>query len=190
MEAAGLMNAFPCVVIRGICDYADSHKNKVSQPYAAAAAAAYAKELLKVLRAEHFFAIPTVMASPAAQIHATSPIAEASGVEEGGLSGLSERLPLSQSFLSAVTLESNNLPTAVISVLSDGSLNWDEAKLGRLVVNLDDPAQDYYPEDSIGISPQQASTNSRTLESYSGSRASRNDSDGSCLARKTETRKF
>jgi nucleoside phosphorylase len=27
MEAAGLMNPFPCIVIRGICDYADSHKN-------------------------------------------------------------------------------------------------------------------------------------------------------------------
>ena len=27
MEAAGLMNNFPCVAIRGICDYSDSHKN-------------------------------------------------------------------------------------------------------------------------------------------------------------------
>ncbi|KAJ9642937.1 hypothetical protein H2199_004459 [Coniosporium tulheliwenetii] len=27
MEAAGLMNNFPCLVIRGISDYADSHKN-------------------------------------------------------------------------------------------------------------------------------------------------------------------
>jgi nucleoside phosphorylase len=31
MEAAGLMTNFPCLVIRGICDYADSHKNKVCQ---------------------------------------------------------------------------------------------------------------------------------------------------------------
>lgn len=28
MEAAGLMDHFPCLVVRGICDYADSHKNK------------------------------------------------------------------------------------------------------------------------------------------------------------------
>jgi nucleoside phosphorylase len=28
MEAAGLMNNLPSLVIRGICDYADSHKNK------------------------------------------------------------------------------------------------------------------------------------------------------------------
>ncbi|KAH6693976.1 ankyrin repeat-containing domain protein [Plectosphaerella plurivora] len=46
MEAAGLMNQFPCVVIRGICDYADSHKNDMWQQYAAATAAAYGKELL------------------------------------------------------------------------------------------------------------------------------------------------
>ncbi|KAH7303730.1 hypothetical protein B0I35DRAFT_156178 [Stachybotrys elegans] len=47
MEAAGLMNHFPCLVIRGICDYADSHKNKEWQGYAAMVAAAYAKELLQ-----------------------------------------------------------------------------------------------------------------------------------------------
>jgi nucleoside phosphorylase len=51
MEAAGLMNSFPCLVIRGICDYADSHKNKMWQPYAAATAAAYAKEILSVIPA-------------------------------------------------------------------------------------------------------------------------------------------
>jgi nucleoside phosphorylase len=46
MEAAGLMNQFPCLVIRGICDYSDSHKNKEWQGYAAMVAAAYAKDLL------------------------------------------------------------------------------------------------------------------------------------------------
>ncbi|KAF2179185.1 hypothetical protein K469DRAFT_801445 [Zopfia rhizophila CBS 207.26] len=46
MEAAGLMNNFDCLVIRGICDYTDSHKNKEWQPYAAAVAAAFAKDLL------------------------------------------------------------------------------------------------------------------------------------------------
>jgi nucleoside phosphorylase len=49
MEAAGLMNIFPCLVIRGICDYADTHKNKDWQDRAAATAAAYAKELLYVI---------------------------------------------------------------------------------------------------------------------------------------------
>lgn len=47
MEAAGLMNHFPCLVIRGICDYADAHKNDRWQRYASATAAAYGKELLR-----------------------------------------------------------------------------------------------------------------------------------------------
>lgn len=46
MEAAGLSDNFPCIVIRGICDYADSHKNKAWQEHAAAVAAAFAKEML------------------------------------------------------------------------------------------------------------------------------------------------
>ena len=49
MEAAGLMDNFPCLVIRGICDYSDTHKSKHWQPYAAATAAAYAKELLEII---------------------------------------------------------------------------------------------------------------------------------------------
>ncbi|PWY94661.1 purine and uridine phosphorylase [Aspergillus sclerotioniger CBS 115572] len=43
---AGFMNNFPCLIIRGISDYADSHRTKDWQGYAAATAAAYAKELL------------------------------------------------------------------------------------------------------------------------------------------------
>jgi nucleoside phosphorylase len=46
MEAAGLMNQFPCLIVRGICDYSDSHKNKEWQGYAAMAAAAYTRDLL------------------------------------------------------------------------------------------------------------------------------------------------
>lgn len=33
MEAAELMNDFPCIGIRGICDYADWHKNNRWQKY-------------------------------------------------------------------------------------------------------------------------------------------------------------
>ena len=50
-EAAGLMNDFPCLVIRGICNYSDTHKNDVWQGYGAAAAAAYAKQLLQSIPA-------------------------------------------------------------------------------------------------------------------------------------------
>ncbi len=45
MEAAGLMD-LGCLVIRGISDYADSHKSDRWQKYAAIAAAAFAKYLL------------------------------------------------------------------------------------------------------------------------------------------------
>ncbi|KAF3069303.1 Ankyrin repeat domain-containing protein 50 [Trichoderma lentiforme] len=50
MEAAGVMNNFPCLVIRGICDYADSKKNDDWREYAASIAAAFAKELLQIVR--------------------------------------------------------------------------------------------------------------------------------------------
>ncbi|KAJ5642325.1 hypothetical protein N7490_006325 [Penicillium lividum] len=69
MEAAGLMNDFPCVVIRGICDYADSHKNKEWQGYAAAAAAAYAKELLLVVPINQIDNTPLARDSLAESVH-------------------------------------------------------------------------------------------------------------------------
>lgn len=52
MEAAGLMDIMPCLPIRGICDYSDSHKAKEWQRYAAATAAAYAYEFLEVWRGD------------------------------------------------------------------------------------------------------------------------------------------
>ncbi|KAE8362702.1 hypothetical protein BDV27DRAFT_159526 [Aspergillus caelatus] len=60
MEAAGLMNDFPCLVIRGICDYADAHKNKNWQEHAAAVAAAFAKELLLLVPAQEVEQMPTI----------------------------------------------------------------------------------------------------------------------------------
>ncbi|THX80238.1 hypothetical protein D6D05_04621, partial [Aureobasidium pullulans] len=47
MEAAGLVNNFPCLVIRGTCDYGDEHKNDDWQNYAAVTAAGFAKEFLR-----------------------------------------------------------------------------------------------------------------------------------------------
>jgi nucleoside phosphorylase len=64
MEAAGVMEEYSCVVVRGICDYADSHKNKGWQNYAAATAAAYAKGLLDM--------IPAIDATSSAQSAAES----------------------------------------------------------------------------------------------------------------------
>ncbi|KAJ0359932.1 hypothetical protein COL26b_014232 [Colletotrichum chrysophilum] len=54
MEAAGLMNHFPCLVIRGICDYADSHKNKEWQGFAAMSLKLGEAEDLSIALNPHF----------------------------------------------------------------------------------------------------------------------------------------
>ncbi|KAK1976070.1 phosphorylase superfamily protein [Colletotrichum cereale] len=46
MEGAGVWDEVPCIVVKGVCDYADSHKNKKWQPYAAATAASVMKAIL------------------------------------------------------------------------------------------------------------------------------------------------
>jgi nucleoside phosphorylase len=47
MEGAGVWDILPCLIIKGVCDYADSHKNKTWQNYAAATSACCVKALLK-----------------------------------------------------------------------------------------------------------------------------------------------
>jgi nucleoside phosphorylase len=48
MEGAGVWEKFPsCLIIKGVCDYADSHKSKRWQAYAAATAAATMKAVLE-----------------------------------------------------------------------------------------------------------------------------------------------
>lgn len=46
MEGAGVWDQLPCIVVKGVCDYADSHKGKEWQEYAAATAASVAKAIL------------------------------------------------------------------------------------------------------------------------------------------------
>ncbi|KAL4751102.1 nucleoside phosphorylase domain-containing protein [Aspergillus terricola var. indicus] len=72
METAGLMNGFPCLIVRGICDYCDTHKNKGWQPYAAAAAAAFIKDLLSVIPAAELVEAPTVKRSLVSISHSLS----------------------------------------------------------------------------------------------------------------------
>ena len=50
MEAAGMMNSTRALVIRGIWDYADSHKNDLWKPYAAATAAAVGRQFLYTIQ--------------------------------------------------------------------------------------------------------------------------------------------
>ncbi|KAL6824649.1 nucleoside phosphorylase domain-containing protein [Trichoderma sp. SZMC 28015] len=46
MEGAGVWDEIPCVIVKGVCDYADSHKNDLWQRYAAATAASVMKAVL------------------------------------------------------------------------------------------------------------------------------------------------
>ncbi|UKZ58144.1 hypothetical protein TrVGV298_012010 [Trichoderma virens] len=47
MEGAGVWDTFPTIVIKGVCNYADSHKTRGWQKYASATAAACLKALLR-----------------------------------------------------------------------------------------------------------------------------------------------
>ncbi|KAF5243607.1 hypothetical protein FANTH_8187 [Fusarium anthophilum] len=47
MEGAGMWDTIPCIVVKGICDYADSHKKKDWQDYASATAASVAKAIVE-----------------------------------------------------------------------------------------------------------------------------------------------
>ncbi|KAK8045712.1 hypothetical protein PG996_013776 [Apiospora saccharicola] len=51
MEAAGVDASRPCLVVRGISDYADSHKDDAWQSYAAGNAAVFSRELLRQIPA-------------------------------------------------------------------------------------------------------------------------------------------
>ncbi|KAL4867983.1 hypothetical protein BDV12DRAFT_186267 [Aspergillus spectabilis] len=53
MEGAGVWDNVSCIIIKGVCDYADSHKNKSWQPYAAATGASAAKAFLQYWRPYH-----------------------------------------------------------------------------------------------------------------------------------------
>lgn len=59
-EAVGLMDNFPCLVIQGIWNYVDSHRNKAWQIPAATNAAAFAKELLSLLPATEVEQMPSL----------------------------------------------------------------------------------------------------------------------------------
>jgi hypothetical protein len=60
MEAAGIMDQIPCLVVRGICDYADSHKQDDWHYYAAAVAAAYCKALLLKVDGQEVEGAPSI----------------------------------------------------------------------------------------------------------------------------------
>ena len=126
MEAAGLMNSFPCVVIRGISDYADSHKNDRWKNYAAATAAAYAKQLLVSIPATNFVNTPS-----AASVLLSSTLATPTVPAASGSNPTSQESPIDRSMKGML--------------FWNGFLNLRRVALGRLIVNAKSPGQDYWP---------------------------------------------
>ncbi|KAL3481030.1 nucleoside phosphorylase domain-containing protein [Aspergillus californicus] len=109
MEAAGLANHFPCLVIRGISDYSDSHKNKGWQDYAAATAAAYARGLLE-------FSVRTIVRKP-----------------ESGSARIRSRIPISKSTFCGRKLELEQIRQCLdgSTQVRQGAVIWGFSGFGK-----------------------------------------------------------
>lgn len=147
MEAAGLMNDFPCLVIRGICDYSDTHKQKQWQPYAALTAAAYAKELLNTIPPETLDRIQP----KASRVTSITSSEKGQPVgDSGDPSGIEETPGPIQPTVSSLHS---------FFVISPKILQSPSVALGRLVTDIKAPWMDFCTEtpepgeDRVGISP-------------------------------------
>ncbi|KAG2026624.1 hypothetical protein GB937_001409 [Aspergillus fischeri] len=74
MEGAGVWDNTSCIIIKGVCDYADSHKNTAWQTYAAATGAATAKAFLE-------YWVPTVR-EEASEFHIPLDLSAVPAIEE------------------------------------------------------------------------------------------------------------
>ncbi|KAF9781079.1 hypothetical protein IL306_014120 [Fusarium sp. DS 682] len=119
MEAAGLLNHFPCLVIRGICDYADSHKNKEWQGFAAMTAAAYAKELLQEIQSS--------------QINAQKLLAKALDEIERNLENITTSVQFTNDTVTSMQAQSRRLEIERWLKPPKFSTNVDKAKKRRHV---------------------------------------------------------
>jgi nucleoside phosphorylase len=163
MEAAGLMNIFPCVVIRGISDYSDSHKNDRWKRYAAATAAAFGKELLRFIPVEEINTQPDMaltfesLHSPRQGYPSEEVLSQPKELEaqDGHFSPAHSSPHKSNSYTSLPSAGSGGSSNPVFSVLVHESLSWNEVALGRLVLNLDDPGQDFYIPPDVEILPEE-----------------------------------
>lgn len=105
MESTGVAEQLPCLPVRGICDYADSHKNKDWQPYSAACAAAFLKLLLEMVRAKIVFRARPVQDPKSFERFLARAIADAKqarsiSLTEKAVDGIRARLELLQKALS------------------------------------------------------------------------------------------
>ncbi|OOF94528.1 hypothetical protein ASPCADRAFT_507485 [Aspergillus carbonarius ITEM 5010] len=92
MEAAGLANCLPCLVVRGISDYADVHKNDEWRPRAIAAAVSYAKALILHIPPDEAPRQPEVVVAADLVREIRGELAQVKGMLETGLSSINYSL--------------------------------------------------------------------------------------------------
>lgn len=130
MEAGGLMNNFPCLVIRGICDYSDSHTNKIWQGYAAMAAAAYAKDLINRLPALESAAPQSTNNSSSSQFHLQEKMPYTISVEQ--MNALLESLRFDQIEARQMTIKNAHAKTCRWLLHKSEYIDWlDAAKFSE-----------------------------------------------------------
>ncbi|KAJ5501022.1 hypothetical protein N7527_012143 [Penicillium freii] len=88
------MTKYPCIAIRGVSDYADSHKNDAWQHHAAAAAAGCAKELLSYVNPPQFPTTTEAHGRHRSELSTVNPLATQSifrgrGVQNSGSGNIS-----------------------------------------------------------------------------------------------------
>ncbi|KUL81436.1 hypothetical protein ZTR_10667 [Talaromyces verruculosus] len=131
MEAAGLMDELPTLVIRGICDYCDSHKQKQWQGYAALTAAACAKLLLSTIPA-----LPIVNVDAKLREYYINPKNNRLGIER--LSG--DPLDMQQCYINLSIIEYKQNDHNML--LQEKSLSSTFSLPNRLKLRADDPEKE------------------------------------------------
>jgi hypothetical protein len=128
MEAAGLMNQFPCLIIRGICDYSDSHKSKEWQGYAAMVAAAYAKDLLSRIPSNDIGSLQRVASSSSLQLERGN----RQSLDDEQKHGLLESLRFDQIDARHMTIKIAHTKTCEWLLRKHEYLDWlDPKKIGK-----------------------------------------------------------
>ncbi|KAJ4855925.1 ankyrin repeats (3 copies) domain-containing protein [Trichoderma breve] len=129
-EAGGLMNTFPCLVIRGICDYSDSHTNEIWQGYAAMAAAAYAKDLINRLPPLESAAPQSTINSASSQLPLQEKMPYTISVEQ--MNALLDSLRFDQIEARQMTIKNAHAKTCRWLLHKSEYINWlDTAKISE-----------------------------------------------------------
>ncbi|KAK2612994.1 hypothetical protein QQS21_000923 [Conoideocrella luteorostrata] len=129
MEGAGAWDEVPCIVVKGICDYADSHKNKIWQDFAAATAASVAKAILGRYAVRDGDRGPTQTNDKRHMNEhevANNPFEGSARIDQGGAASLEENRPA----VSAAKV-ADSQPARSQEKEEEGEQKWERIKMHR-----------------------------------------------------------